>query len=119
MRRSARHAIEYAAPVDQGTRPRGVAHSTDRLAVPSWSMAAVLLTGASGFVGIHVLRQLLDQVHEVRAFVRTPDKLRRNLLLVEVDADDPRLEPIQGDMTDTHALREAAAGCERAIHTAA
>jgi dihydroflavonol-4-reductase len=82
-------------------------------------MAAVLLTGASGFVGIHVLRQLLDQGHEVRAFVRTPDKLRRNLLLVEVDADDPRLEPIQGDMTDTHALREAAAGCERAIHTAA
>jgi nucleoside-diphosphate-sugar epimerase len=82
-------------------------------------MAAVLLTGASGFVGIHVLRQLLDQGHQVRAFVRAPDKLRRNLLLVGVDADDPRLEAVQGDMTNAHAVGEAAAGCERVIHTAA
>ena len=40
-------------------------------------------------------------------------------MLVGVDVDDPRLEAIQGDMTNTHAVREAAAGCERAIHTAA
>ena len=82
-------------------------------------MAAVLLTGASGFVGIHVLRQLLDQGHQVRAFVRAPDKLRRNLALVGVDADDPRMEALQGDMSSTPAVREAAAGCDRAIHAAA
>jgi dihydroflavonol-4-reductase len=82
-------------------------------------MAAVLLTGASGFVGIHVLRLLLDQGHRVRAFVRTPDRLRKNLGLVGVDADDPRLEAIQGDMTDTRGVHEAASGCEWAVHTAA
>jgi dihydroflavonol-4-reductase len=82
-------------------------------------MAAVLLTGASGFVGIHVLRRLLDQGHHVRAFVRTPDRLQSNLALVGVDADHPRLEAIQGDMTSIHAVREAAAGCDRAIHAAA
>ena len=82
-------------------------------------MAVVMLTGASGFLGIHIVQRLLDQGNDVRAFVRTPAKLRENLALLGVDPDDPRIEVVAGDMTDTAAVREAASGCDRAIHAAA
>jgi len=82
-------------------------------------MAVVMLTGASGFLGIHTLRRLLDEGHQVRALVRTPAKLREHLPLVDVDPDDPRIEVVSGDMTDRSAAREAASGCDQAIHAAA
>jgi nucleoside-diphosphate-sugar epimerase len=82
-------------------------------------MNEVLLTGASGFLGIHVLQRLLDEGHRVRAFVRTPTKVREHLSLLGVDPDHPALELASGDMTDPAAAKEAAAGCERAIHAAA
>jgi dihydroflavonol-4-reductase len=82
-------------------------------------MTVVMLTGASGFLGIHVLRRLLDEGHRVRAFVRTPSKLREHLSLVDADPDDPRVEVVAGDMTDASAVREAVGGCDQAIHAAA
>jgi nucleoside-diphosphate-sugar epimerase len=82
-------------------------------------MTVVLLTGASGFLGSHVLRRLLDDGEQVRAFVRTPSKLRDNLEPLGVDPDDPRIEVVVGDMTDPAAARDAASGCDRAIHAAA
>ena len=82
-------------------------------------MNAVLLTGASGFLGIHVLQRLLEDGHRVRAFVRAPTKLREHLRLLGVDPDDRSLEIASGDMTDRAAVKEAAAGCGRAIHAAA
>jgi uncharacterized protein YbjT (DUF2867 family) len=38
-------------------------------------MPRLLILGATGFVGRHVLRQALDGGHEVTVFVRTPSKL--------------------------------------------
>ena len=78
-----------------------------------------MLTGASGFLGIHILERLLDEGHQVRAFVRAPSKLRENLALLGVDPDDPRIDVVAGDMTDAAAAREAASGCDQAIHAAA
>ena len=43
-------------------------------------MSVVMLTGASGFLGIHILGRLLDEGHRVRALVRTSAKLRENLV---------------------------------------
>ena len=37
-------------------------------------MSTVLVTGGSGFVGIHVILQLLAAGHIVRATVRRPDR---------------------------------------------
>ncbi|HEX5968763.1 MAG TPA: SDR family NAD(P)-dependent oxidoreductase [Intrasporangium sp.] len=82
-------------------------------------MALVLLTGASGFLGIHVVQRLLDQGYDVRAFVRSPDRLRRNLAPLGVDVDDSRLQVVTGDMTDASAARDAVRGCEYAVHAAA
>jgi dihydroflavonol-4-reductase len=82
-------------------------------------MNAVMVTGASGFLGIHVLQRLLDEGHRVRAFVRTPTKVREHLSLLGVDPDHPSLEVASGDMTDPAAVKEAVAGCDRAIHAAA
>jgi nucleoside-diphosphate-sugar epimerase len=82
-------------------------------------MSIVLLTGASGFLGTHILRRLLDEGHRVRAMVRTPAKLTENLVSLGVDPGDPRIEVVVGDMTDAPAVREAATGCDGAIHAAA
>jgi nucleoside-diphosphate-sugar epimerase len=78
-----------------------------------------MLTGASGFLGVHVLQRLLDEGHRVRAFVRTPTKMHGHLSTLGVDPDHPSLEVAAGDMTDPAAVREATAGCERVIHAAA
>ena len=70
-----------------------------------------LITGASGFVGSAVLRQLLKAGHEVRALVRTNSDLR-NLA-------DLSVELFQGDLTDPESLRQAVIGCETLFHVAA
>ena len=83
------------------------------------SMTLVLLTGASGFLGSYVLQRLLEQNHQVRAFVRAPEKLRENLALLGLEANDSRVEVVTGNMTDPAAVREAGRGCSHAIHAAA
>lgn len=70
-----------------------------------------LVTGASGFVGAAVARQLLAQGHEVRALVR-PGGDRRNL-------QELALSLVEGDLGDPDSLRRAVAGCEWLFHIAA
>jgi nucleoside-diphosphate-sugar epimerase len=82
-------------------------------------MATVLLTGASGFLGTHTLKRLLDDGHRVRAFVRTPSKLAANLLPLGVELEDSHIEVAEGDMTSTSAVRTAVEGCDAVVHTAA
>jgi len=83
------------------------------------SMKVVMLTGASGFLGIHILQRLLDTDCQVRALVRTPAKLKENLALVGVDPEDPRIDVVAGDMTDADTVTKTAIGCDHAIHAAA
>jgi nucleoside-diphosphate-sugar epimerase len=82
-------------------------------------MTVVMVTGASGFLGLHIVQHLIGRGHRVRAFVRSPAKLRENLGLLRVAPDHPLLEVAAGDMTDPAALKDAASGCDQAIHAAA
>jgi nucleoside-diphosphate-sugar epimerase len=71
----------------------------------------VLVTGASGFIGGHVVDQLQAEGHDVTALVR-PTSDTAHLRKVEA-----RLAV--GDVTDAESLRRAAAGQDCVIHTAA
>ena len=70
-----------------------------------------LITGATGFVGSAVLRQLIQTGHSVRALVR-PKSNRQNLTGF-------KLETITGDLTDRASLDRALAGCSTLFHVAA
>jgi dihydroflavonol-4-reductase len=70
-----------------------------------------LITGASGFVGSAVLRQLIAAGHTMRALVR-PNSDRRNLAELPV-------EIVTGDLTDRASLDRALLGCSALFHVAA
>ena len=70
-----------------------------------------LVTGAAGFIGSHVVRELLARGREVRAMVR-PGEDVRNLEGLE-------LERVEGDVTDPAAVERAVQGCARVFHLAA
>ena len=70
-----------------------------------------LITGATGFVGSAVLRQLIKAGHSVRVLVRPKSNLQ-NLTGLPV-------ETIAGDLTDRASLDRAMAGCSTLFHVAA
>ncbi len=70
-----------------------------------------LITGATGFVGSAVLRQLIEAGYSVRALVR-PESNCQNLTGVPV-------ETVTGDLRDQASLDRALAGCSTLFHVAA
>ncbi len=71
-------------------------------------MKPALVTGASGFLGWHVARVLVERGFAVRALVREGSR---------VDGLD--VERVTGDLRDPAALERAAAGCALVFHVAA
>ncbi|MEW2527846.1 aminotransferase class I/II-fold pyridoxal phosphate-dependent enzyme [Streptomyces sp. NPDC047071] len=65
----------------------------------------VLVAGASGFIGGHLTRRLVERGHRVRALVREGSD-RSGF----ADADAESVEVVTGDLTDPDSLRRAAAG---------
>ncbi len=70
-----------------------------------------LVTGAAGFIGAHVVKELLAAGHEVRA-LHLPNDDTRNLRGLEVEA-------VAGDVTDRESMRRAVAGRDWVFHLAA
>ncbi|HZY99134.1 MAG TPA: NAD-dependent epimerase/dehydratase family protein [Candidatus Baltobacteraceae bacterium] len=77
----------------------------------------IFMTGASGFVGSHALRALLDAGYSVRALARGGKLPPQVSWLIE--NDEPNLELVDGDMTATGKLVRAIDGCRYVVHTAA
>ena len=76
-------------------------------------MKPVLVTGATGFVGWHVARQLLERGERVRALVRDP--VRGAQALAELAG----VETVPGDLRDVDSLASAVSGCGTVYHVAA
>ena len=72
-------------------------------------MKPTLVTGATGFLGWHVARALLERGDSVRALARDPGKLR----------ELSRVQPVQGDLRDPASLERAVEGCGVVFHVAA
>ena len=66
----------------------------------------VIVFGATGKTGQHVLHAALAAGHEVTAFGRSVDR---------IDIDDPALETHKGDVFDTDSVTGAVAGHDAAI----
>ena len=74
-------------------------------------MRKALVTGATGFIGGHVVRSVLDAGAEVRALARRGSD-RRSL-------DGLPIEIVQGDLTDADSLRRAVDGVDTVFNVAA
>ncbi|HXX21021.1 MAG TPA: hopanoid-associated sugar epimerase [Candidatus Acidoferrum sp.] len=70
-----------------------------------------LVTGATGFVGGHVARQLLAAGHHVRVLVRRSSNLRA--------LEGLAVERIEGDLLDAFSLERAVRGVHSVFHVAA
>lgn len=70
-----------------------------------------VVTGASGFIGRYVARQLLERGQAVRLLVRRPE-----LLPPEIAA---RAQVIRGDIREAGSIDRALDGADRVIHLAA
>ena len=74
-----------------------------------------LVTGATGFVGLHAARALRASGHELRILARSREKAHRCLGGLGVDDADV----IEGDMTDDASVPRAMEGCDALVHAAA
>lgn len=71
-------------------------------------MRPALVTGATGFIGWHVARLLVESGYRVRALVRGQGR--------KLDLD---VEIATGDLRDLESLKRAASGCGLVFHVAA
>jgi len=71
----------------------------------------VFVSGATGFIGIQLVKRLREEGHEVHALYRSESKAE----LIR----HPDVKLFKGDILDQASLERALEGCEEAYHTAA
>lgn len=79
-------------------------------------MTCDLVTGGAGFIGSHLVDRLLTDGRHVRVLDSFVVGRRANL---QQHCGNPRLEIIEGDISDSAAVVAASAGVERIFHLAA
>jgi dihydroflavonol-4-reductase len=78
----------------------------------------VCVTGASGFIASHIVRDLLARGYRVRGTVRDLDRKADITFLTALPGAAERLELVKGDLLDAKGWDAAVAGCEYVMHTA-
>ncbi|NND32111.1 MAG: NAD-dependent epimerase/dehydratase family protein, partial [Saprospiraceae bacterium] len=70
-----------------------------------------LVTGATGYLGIPLVKALVCRGMPVRALIRTESKSHH--------IRHPLVELVKGDITDSKSLKRAVKGCDQIFHLAA
>ncbi len=84
-----------------------------------WSGVPVIVTGAGGFIGSHLVEALVGQGARVRAFVRYTSRGEIGLLRWLPKTVLQAVEVQRGDVRDGAAILHAMEGCDVVFHLAA
>jgi NAD dependent epimerase/dehydratase len=84
-----------------------------------WQDRPVLVTGAGGFIGSHLVDELLQRGAEVTAFVHYNARNDWGMLEGHYTETTPHLKVIAGDVTDALFVKKAVADKEIVFHLAA
>lgn len=79
----------------------------------------ILVTGADGFIGSHVVETLVGEGHDVRAFVYYNSFGHHGWLDSVDERVQKAVEVVAGDIRDPGGVREAMQGCDVVLHLAA
>jgi len=77
-------------------------------------MALFLVTGGAGFIGSHLVEELLDRGERVRVLDNFSTGKRDNLTPYA-----GRIEVVEGDLRSQHAVRQAVKGVDYVLHQGA
>lgn len=78
----------------------------------------ILITGADGFIGSHLVEELIRQGYDVRAFVYYNSFNSWGWLDSSPDDVKRALDVFSGDIRDPHGVKEAMKGCDTVLHLA-
>lgn len=83
------------------------------------NISRILVTGADGFIGSHLVESLLAKGYQVRAFCMYNSLGSWGWLNSLSSKDQVNLEVVLGDIRDPLCVREAMRGCQQVFHLAA
>jgi nucleoside-diphosphate-sugar epimerase len=79
---------------------------------PLLEIMRAFVTGSTGLLGSNLVKTLLEQGHEVRGLVRSPEKAQRIFA-------DGKIDLVTGNVQDVATFAHSLAGCDALFHTAA
>ena len=79
----------------------------------------ILVTGADGFIGSHLIEELVRQGHTVRAFVFYNSFNSWGWLDQCAQDVKDKIEVFSGDIRDPHGVKMAMTDCDVVLHLAA